>query len=358
MGPAWRIIQPYNVALAPQINSPEPLWYVGCKVMSGEDKICESVFSLVVPAGATKDWKLTIHSSLADLLRSQLCRSLEMDKIDSQCSHGVLCHLWPEQLLRKRSWARLHLGRHTVRARRQSPQSIRYSVLRVARRQQCVVRAVARRLLFVEVLWQLQCIRQDTDSCYTSIRICEYIMVPCMRRRVNVDKYLAISPYNKEHYFVAFRDRSIQYNFTGAPSEWMRLMKEVFDAWTAERTQPQQPLTPPSTAPYAQMQPYQQQPASYCYSNSTAGSPYSPATPLAPPTPVTPNTPLSGHAGPNLPNSQRNSMYAHKQSPAYVQPPIAAIELPVELPGDTLLAPPAPPSVKSVPSEVSCSPLL
>jgi hypothetical protein len=28
MGPAWRIIQPYNVALAPQINSPEPLWYV------------------------------------------------------------------------------------------------------------------------------------------------------------------------------------------------------------------------------------------------------------------------------------------------------------------------------------------
>jgi hypothetical protein len=51
MGPAWRIIQPYNVALAPQINSPEPLWYVGCKVMSGEDKICESPFSLVVPTG-------------------------------------------------------------------------------------------------------------------------------------------------------------------------------------------------------------------------------------------------------------------------------------------------------------------
>jgi hypothetical protein len=168
---------------------------------------------------------------------------------------------------------------------------------------------------------------------------------------INVYQYLAISPYDKEHYFVAFRDRSIQYNFTGAPPEWMRLMKEVFDAWAAERTQPQQPSTPPN-APYAQVQPYQQQPVPYYY-NSTVESPCSPLTPLAPPTPVTPNTPLSAHASLGSPNSQQTSMYAYKQPSGYVQPPIAAIELPVELPGDTMLAAPAPVPVKSAPSEVS-----
>lgn len=41
MSPAWRIAQPYCLALAPQINSPEPVWYIGCKTLNGEDKICE-----------------------------------------------------------------------------------------------------------------------------------------------------------------------------------------------------------------------------------------------------------------------------------------------------------------------------
>ena len=43
MAPAWRIVQPYCVGLAPQVHSLEPLWYVGCKVMTGEDKLCKSV---------------------------------------------------------------------------------------------------------------------------------------------------------------------------------------------------------------------------------------------------------------------------------------------------------------------------
>lgn len=42
MAPAWRIAQPYCVALAPDINGSGPLWYIGCKVMTGEDKLCES----------------------------------------------------------------------------------------------------------------------------------------------------------------------------------------------------------------------------------------------------------------------------------------------------------------------------
>jgi hypothetical protein len=45
MAPAWRIAQPYCVALAPgakSFKSSEPLWYAGCKTLSGEDKLCKS----------------------------------------------------------------------------------------------------------------------------------------------------------------------------------------------------------------------------------------------------------------------------------------------------------------------------
>lgn len=41
MSPGWRIAQPFCLALGPQINSPEPIWYVSCRVLSGEEKICE-----------------------------------------------------------------------------------------------------------------------------------------------------------------------------------------------------------------------------------------------------------------------------------------------------------------------------
>lgn len=45
MAPQWRIAQPYCVALAPGVKSfknSEPLWYAGCKTLTGEDKLCES----------------------------------------------------------------------------------------------------------------------------------------------------------------------------------------------------------------------------------------------------------------------------------------------------------------------------
>jgi hypothetical protein len=41
MSPDWRIAQPYCLALGPQVNSPEPIWFLGCKVLSGEEKLCE-----------------------------------------------------------------------------------------------------------------------------------------------------------------------------------------------------------------------------------------------------------------------------------------------------------------------------
>lgn len=42
MTDTWRIAQPYCVALAPSAKSfknTEPLWYAGCKTLSGEDKL-------------------------------------------------------------------------------------------------------------------------------------------------------------------------------------------------------------------------------------------------------------------------------------------------------------------------------
>jgi len=73
--------------------------------------------------------------------------------------------------------------------------------------------------------------------------------------RLIPEQYLAISPYNKEHYFVAFRDRTIKYNFVGAPPEWMQQMQEVFSQWQAEIAQQ---LAPPGVTPYSpQPQPQQ-----------------------------------------------------------------------------------------------------
>jgi len=54
MSANWRIAQPYCVALAPAPKSfklADPLWYAGCKTLSGEDKLCKlrQAASLVQP---------------------------------------------------------------------------------------------------------------------------------------------------------------------------------------------------------------------------------------------------------------------------------------------------------------------
>lgn len=168
-------------------------------------------------------------------------------------------------------------------------------------------------------------------------------------------QYVAISPYNKHHYFIAFQDRSIKYDFTGAPEEWMKLMTEVFDAWAAERLQkPQQLFLPPSPIPYPQaplhqhLQPQQQ--AAYYYNNNNNFiaelPPVSTQTvPMSPP--LTPNTPSMGYPSPALQNVLPNNPYAS-------QPPLqGAIELPAELPGNMMLAAPAPVPTRTTSTEVS-----
>jgi len=98
-------------------------------------------------------------------------------------------------------------------------------------------------------------------------------------------QYLALSPYNKDHYFVAFRNRTVQYNFTGAPPEWMMQMHQVFAQWQTEIAQvqgfPQQlhpsndALPPHQGALSPQLLP--NSPASY--PSSLASPPFSPHSP-------------------------------------------------------------------------------
>ncbi|KAL1612052.1 hypothetical protein SLS60_000275 [Paraconiothyrium brasiliense] len=149
--------------------------------------------------------------------------------------------------------------------------------------------------------------------------------------------YLAISPYNKDHYFVAFRNRSVQYNFTGAPPEWMIQMHEVFAQWQAEIAQAHGVAAhKPANMPYGAQQP-------------NLASPTPPGM-LSPPSPM---TPLSQHSNmtspslspqiPQIPQIQQvqqipqvPQVYAH-YAPV---PEPTAIEMPGSLPAGVMLEPP------------------
>jgi hypothetical protein len=161
--------------------------------------------------------------------------------------------------------------------------------------------------------------------------------------------YVAISPYSKHHYFVAFRDQSIKYDFTGAPTEWMKLMTEVFEAWAAERLQkPQQHFVPPHPSPYPSPQlyhpPQPQQQAAHYYNSFVAELPSSPAHVLPMSPPLTPNTPSTGYPSPALSNHIPNNTYT------YVPHQQEAVEMPAELPKE-LKRVSAPLSAKVAPIE-------
>lgn len=141
----------------------------------------------------------------------------------------------------------------------------------------------------------------------------------------------------------------------------MTLMTEVFDAWAAESVQKQplpfvQPYTQPDPYahqqpyppaqpymqgqpyPQAQPQPYQPVQAPYNYNyNSPVQQPVSPYPAQAYPSPVSPNA---------VPNDSR-----------YTYRPPQAVEMPVELPGETLLAAPVSVPVRSGSTDVSSSSL-
>ncbi|KAJ4293271.1 hypothetical protein N0V90_008553 [Kalmusia sp. IMI 367209] len=91
-------------------------------------------------------------------------------------------------------------------------------------------------------------------------------------------QYLAISPYNKDHYFVAFHNRTVKYDFTGAPPEWMMQMHEVFASWQAEIAQAQnlgaQQGNPGMMSPPSPITPLSQQPGGHVTAHvPAAGAP-------------------------------------------------------------------------------------
>lgn len=152
MSPAWRIAQPFCLALGPQVNSPEPIWYVGCKVCDGQEKICEcpippassltershlatlahetkrnetellipftTIFFFLYPSHPVHTQQagsLICRSLFANLLRYQLPRSLAMDQGNPKCTTSVLCDVRTKpQLLCVCAGARIDMGWHTV----------------------------------------------------------------------------------------------------------------------------------------------------------------------------------------------------------------------------------------------------
>lgn len=171
---------------------------------------------------------------------------------------------------------------------------------------------------------------------------------------LTIIKYVAISPYNNLHYFIAFRDQSIKYDFSGAPAEWMKLMTEVFDIWQAERLQkPQQQYFPPNPFPHPLYQPVQpQQQAAYYYNNYVAEISPPPVHVLPMSPPLTPSTPLTGYQSPALSNAAPTNPYAYR-------PPLqGVVEMPVELPGNIELIAQTPAPARSISTEVSgCLPV-
>ncbi|KAF1842372.1 uncharacterized protein K460DRAFT_370340 [Cucurbitaria berberidis CBS 394.84] len=335
MGPAWRIAQPYCVGLAPQVNSPEPLWYVGCKTLNGEDKLFYSQTYFDVNYADLARWTKSFPNA------PRLCFvtfGQNLSYFASAPGHGSIWGGIPSELEDK------------VRKAFDTP---------------CCV-ALGQKNAWL-VLYPDGYIAWKFYGHYSAL---DKILKDAAPQSVS---YVALSPYHKEHYFVAFKDRSIKYNFTGAPPEWMRLMTEVFDAWAAERLQkPTQSYFQPVPSPYPQSQPY---PQAHAY--SPPAQPYLPQTqPYSPPVqPYLPQTqPYPPQAQPYpqgqpYQNSPPPFPSANPLSPpltplplytspvpqnampvpvyGYRAPQGGAIEMPAELPGQVPLSAPAPVPVRS-----------
>lgn len=148
----------------------------------------------------------------------------------------------------------------------------------------------------------------------------------------------------------------------------MGLMTEVFTAWAAENVQKQplpyaQPYAQPAPysqqqipyaqqtqypqgQPWQQQQPYLQTQAAYHY-NSPAGPPAQLAS--NPIRPSMPSSPAPTYTSPVPHNVLPNGQYG------YGLPQGGAVEMPAELPGETLMVAAAPVPVRSISTDVSSS---
>ncbi|KAF9699004.1 hypothetical protein EKO04_003232 [Ascochyta lentis] len=266
MAPAWRITQPYCVALAPPTNSPEPLWYVGfysqtyfeqtytdlsqwTKTLPNASRTCFVTFGLNLSYFASAPGHGSIWAGIPSELEDKVRKSFETPCCVSLGAYGAWFVLWPRGL---RSW-----------------------------------------------------------NFYGHYKALDKILTEAGPNSIS---YVAVSPYNEHHYFIAFRYQSIRYDFTGAPAEWMQLMTEIFEAWAIERQQkPQHQFIPSNIVQYPLHQLLQPQQQAAChYKNYATELPSVPAQifPMSPP--LTPNTPPMGYPSPALPTAAPNNPVARK----------------------------------------------
>jgi len=147
----------------------------------------------------------------------------------------------------------------------------------------------------------------------------------------------------------------------------MALMTEVFDAWAAERIQKQplpyaQPYAQPNLyaqqSPYAQQQPY---PQSQSWPQAQQQQMYQPVQTMYNTTPTQLPAQLDGnpirHGVPSPAPTYTSPVPQNVLPYGYGPPQGGAVEMPAELPGETLLAAAAPVPIQNVSMDVSSSSL-
>jgi hypothetical protein len=257
MTPAWRIAQPYCLALGPQVNSSEPIWYCGCKVLEGQEKILYSQNTFDVSYPDLAAWTKTVPNAPRACF---VTFGPGLSYFACAPGHGSI-------------WAG-------------APSELTDKVQKAYDTPNCVSMGLNQAWF---VMWSDGYYSWKFYGSYGGL---DKILNESEPRSVS---YLAISPYNAEHYFVAFKDRTVKYNFAGAP-EWMPLMHEVFREWQVEILQ-RQNMPPLPPMPY-QNQFYPQQPNLNQY-NPTGQPAYIAAHYASSPPPV-PVQPYMGYNSPPL----------------------------------------------------------
>ncbi|KAF2192479.1 hypothetical protein K469DRAFT_800457 [Zopfia rhizophila CBS 207.26] len=261
MNPGWRIAQPYCLALGPQINSPEPIWYIGCKVVEGSVKIFYSQTYFDINYPDLSRWMKTIPNA------PKVCFitfGLGLSYYASAPGYGSIWAGIPTDLTDK------------IQKAFDTP---------------CCVSLGMNNAWFV--MWPDGYFSWKFYGAYGTL---DKILDTAEPRSVS---YLAISPYNKHHYFVAFKDRTVKYNLS---PEWIPQMQEVFREWQAEILQKQGYQQPYRHSIAGPSPPQQQWNPNYPPTPGTPG--YSP-----PSIPEMPGSPLSPYSNPVTPPFSPYSPY-------------------------------------------------
>ncbi|KAF2502948.1 hypothetical protein BU16DRAFT_24779 [Lophium mytilinum] len=282
MNPGWRVQQPYCVALAPQSGDHEAIWYIGCRVCEGTDKLfmTQNHFDYTYPDLAR--WVKTIPNAPAAVYITFGPKTSYF-----ACAPG-LGSIWSGIATDLRD--KVHKAFDTP----------------------CQVALGVKDAWFV--MWPDGYFAWKFYGGYGNL---DKILDAAEPRSV---AYLALSPYSKDQYFVAFKDRTVKYSLS---PEWMPQMQEVFLEWQTEimRASGMTPYhQPPQNYPPGQYPP--QQNPQMAHRQSIYGAPPPnqgyPPTPQQSPgyfpaVPELPATPYQYPHGPQTPQTPYATPY--QQSP-------------------------------------------